>query len=121
MKKTILWAGLLVGACQALGLAMEKLEMGKAALLAALPFCAVTGAIWAAGTALFFAGARMAGRRLLPDRLAYDPERALPGGWFAGTNLRSPKRRGRGIRQAKRQRTNAAGWIVQTLNKFMLK
>ena len=84
MKKTILWAGLLVGACQALGLAMEKLEMGKAALLAALPFCAVTGAIWAAGTALFFAGARMAGRRLLPDRLAYDPERALPGGWFAG-------------------------------------
>ena len=54
MKKSVVWASLLVGACQALGFAMEKLEQGKGALFASLPLCAAMGVLWAAGTALFF-------------------------------------------------------------------
>ena len=83
MKKSVVWASLLVGACQALGFAMEKLEQGKGALFASLPLCAAMGVLWAAGTALFFACARLAGRRLLPNVLSYDPQNTLSKGRFA--------------------------------------
>ena len=83
MKKSVVWASLLVGACQALGFAMEKLEQGKGALFASLPLCAAMGVLWAAGTALFFACVRLAGRRLLPNVLSYDPQNTLSKGRFA--------------------------------------
>lgn len=84
MKKSIVFAGLLTGACQALGLAMEKLDAGKDVFVSSLPLCAAAGAIWAVCTALFLTGALAAGRRLLPERLEYDPQRALSKRRFAG-------------------------------------